>query len=80
MQLQVPRPANEVPEQRHNYAWYIKEQTLGAHLLNALIHSPFTMEIIIHDPIDITKFKDRKELAKYCYEVVDKGFKELLSE
>ena len=68
------------PEQRHNYAWYIKEQTLGAHLLNALIHSPFTMEIIIHDPIDITKFKDRKELAKYCYEVVDKGFKELLSE
>ena len=64
-------------EQRHNYAWYIKEQTLGEHLLNALKHAPFTMNIIIHDPIDITKFKDRKELAKYCYEVVDKGFKEI---
>ena len=67
-------------EQRHNYAWYIKEQTLGAHLMNVFKHTPFTMEIIVHDPIDITKFKDRKELAKYCYEIVDKGFKELINQ
>lgn len=67
------------PDQRHNYAWYIKEQTLGEHLLNAMKHTPFTMEVIIHAPVDITKFKDRKELAKYCYEIVDNGFKEIIN-
>ena len=67
-----------IPEQRHNYAWYLKEQTLGEHLFNAMKHAPFTMEVIIHDPIDITKFKDRKELANYCYEIVNKGFKEII--
>ena len=65
-------------DERHNYAWYIKEQSLGEHLFNVLKHTPFTMEVIVHDPIDISNFKDRKELAKYCYEVVDKGFKELI--
>ena len=66
-------------EERHNYAWYIKEQTLGEHLFNVLKHTPFTMEVIVHDPVDITKFKDRKELAKYCYEISNKGFKEILN-
>ena len=67
------------PEQRHNYAWYVKEQTLGGHLLNAMKHTPFTLEIIVHDPVNLNDFKDRKELAKYCYEIVNKGFKEIIS-
>ena len=67
------------PIQRHNYAWYIKEQTLGGHLFNAMKHTPFTMEVIIHDPIDITKFKDRKELANYCYKIVSGGFNEIIN-
>lgn len=66
-------------EERHNYAWYIKEQGLVEHLINALHHTPFTMEIIIHKPIDIsTGFNNRKDLALYCHNVVEKGFKKLV--
>ena len=65
-------------ETRKTYAWYIKEQGLIEHMINAVKHSPFTMEVIIHDPIDLSTFKDRKELAKYCHDIVEKGFNELI--
>lgn len=64
---------------RKNYAWYIKEQGLMEHLVNAVKHSPFTMEVIIHNPIDLSTFKDRKELALYCHDIVEKGFNELIN-
>lgn len=65
--------------ERANYAWYIKEQGLMEHLFNAMKHTPFTAEIIIHNEIDISKFKDRKELSTYCQNIVADGFKKLTS-
>ncbi len=60
-----------------NYAWYIKEQNLVDHLKNALKFTPFTMEVVIHKPVDISKFKDRKELACFCNNIVKDGFNTL---
>ena len=66
-------------EERHNYAWYIKEQGLVEHLLNAILHMPVTVEISFGDPIDISRgFKDRKDLAIYCHNEVEKNFKKLV--
>ena len=67
-------------EDRHNFAWYLKDQGLVEHLVNAMKHTPFTIEVIFHDPIDIsTGFNNRKELALYCHDIVEKGFNELLN-
>ena len=39
---------------------------------------PVEVEIIIHKPIDLSEFKDRKELAKYCHDIVENGFNKLV--
>ena len=65
-------------ETRKTYAWYIKEQSLTDHLINALKHSPFTVEIIIHDPVNIKDFNNRKDLSCHCHNIVEKGFNDLL--
>ena len=66
-------------EERHNYAWYIKEQGLVEHLVNAVINMPVTLEISFGEPIDIsTGFKDRKELSLYCHNKVEENFKKLV--
>ena len=66
-------------EERHNYAWYIKEQGLLEHLVNAILNMPVTLEINFGEPIDISNgFNDRKELASYCQKEVEKNFKNLV--
>lgn len=65
-------------EERSVFAFYLDEQTLLNHLFPAIKAMPVRIEIIIHQPIDISKFKDRKELALHCQNIVDNGFKELI--
>lgn len=65
-------------KQRQVFAWWLESQTIVNHLFSAIKAMPVEVEIIIHDPIDLSKFKDRKELALYCHNIVEDGFKNLI--
>ena len=64
--------------QRQAFAWWLDEQTITNHLFGAVKAMPVEVEIVIHNPIDLSEFKDRKELAKYCHDIVENGFNKLL--
>lgn len=63
--------------ERQAFAWWLDSQTITNHLFGAVKAMPVGVEIIIGDPIDISKFKDRKELASYCHNIVESGFNKL---
>ncbi len=65
-------------EQRSVFSWWRDDQTIVNHLFTAIKAMPVEVEIIIHDPIDISKFKDRKELAIHCQKIVEDGFYKLI--
>ena len=65
--------------QRQVFAWWLDSQTIVNHLFGAVRAMPVGVEIAIHGPIDISKFKDRKELAKYCHDIVEDGFNKLIN-
>lgn len=65
-------------KQRQAFAWWLDSQTITNHLFGAVKAMPVEVEIIIHKPIDLSEFKDRKELAKYCHDIVENGFNKLV--
>ncbi|MGN0929102.1 MAG: lysophospholipid acyltransferase family protein [Alphaproteobacteria bacterium] len=64
--------------ERQAFAWWLDSQTITNHLFGAVRAMPVDVEVIIHKPIDISKFKDRKELALYCHNIVESGFNKLI--
>jgi 1-acyl-sn-glycerol-3-phosphate acyltransferase len=54
------------------------DRSIGRHLADALEYSPFTVEILMHEPIELAGAMDRKELAARCWKKVDEGFRKLL--
>ena len=53
-------------------AWY-GDMDLFPHLWKALSLGTIKVELIFHEPISPSDFKDRKELAKYCHKKIQLG-------
>lgn len=65
--------------ERSMLGWPVEDKrSMGAHLLGALGYSPFTVEILVHEPIEVSAGMDRKELAARCWEIVSGGFEKLV--
>ena len=54
------------------YAWY-GGMTLAGHLFEVLGLGNVTVEVIFHPPVTIAAFSGRKEMARHCYAVVNRG-------
>ncbi len=68
-------------EDRKIFAFYIKEQTFIANMFIVAKNTPCTMEVIFHDEIDVEKLHmNRKELAVYTHDIVEKGFNDLINQ
>ena len=65
-------------EQRALYAWY-GDMTLPGHLWNVFKRGHFTVEVIFHPPLTITKDGNRKQLAAACQERVARGIEASLA-
>lgn len=60
------------------FAWY-GDMTLTMHLLRALSLGKATVEIVLHEPVTIDGFADRKALSDHCRAQVARGLSEALS-
>jgi len=60
------------------FAWY-GDMTMTMHLLRALSLGKATVEIVLHEPITIDGFADRKALSDHCRAQVARGLSEALS-
>ena len=54
------------------YAWY-GDMTLAGHLLAALGLGEVEIEVILHPPVSLADFGNRKALSNHCYDVVNQG-------
>lgn len=73
------------PEERDTYAWYLDpknpagDEDFAPHFWNMLKQGDkFTVEIILHEPLNLNDFKNRKEIAQYCQEQCQKGLNKLI--
>lgn len=71
--------------ERDLYAWYIDpnnpagDEDFAPHFWNVFKHGGrFTVEIILHDPLNLKDFKNRKEIAKYCQDTCQTGLDSLI--
>lgn len=74
---------NSTPEEREFYAYYVKEdpskeESFVQYLLKILKAGRIKIDIKLLDPIDLSKFTDRKELAKHCHEVVKNKYMKMI--
>ena len=60
------------------FAWY-GDMTLTMHMLRALSLGKVTVDIILHEPVTIEDFADRKALSDHCRAQVARGLSEALS-
>jgi len=65
-------------EQRPLYAWY-GDMTLPGHLWNVFKRGHFTVDIVFHPPLTITKGMNRKALAATCQSMVARGIEQSLT-
>ena len=65
-------------EWRKYYAWF-GDMTLIPHLWDMFRFGRFSVNIILHEPVTITAFKNRKELSLHCEQVVRRGMEETLN-
>jgi len=63
------------PQQdRDIYSWHLNMDTpLGEHLWRFAQTDGAELSVIFHDPVRVHDYKDRKTLAKLCYNTVSKG-------
>lgn len=57
---------------RPYYAWY-GDMTLAGHLLDALGLGAAEVEVVLHPPVSLAEFADRKALCNHCHDVVGQG-------
>lgn len=55
------------------YCSWFGDMGLGPHLLDFSGLGQVRVEIILHDPVTIDQFKNRKQMAKYCQSAVQAG-------
>lgn len=63
---------------RPTFAWYA-DMDLAPHLWGVLTAGPLTVSVQFHPVVTIDDFGSRKELARYCEEVVAQGLSDALS-
>ncbi len=71
--------------ERDLYAWYVDpnnpagDEDFAPHFWKMLQDgNKFTAEIILHEPLDLSKFKNRKEIAAYCQDQCQQGLDKLI--
>ncbi len=60
------------------FAWY-GDMELIPHLWESFRLGPFDVDVHYHPPVQMTDFKNRKELAAYCHKIVAAGVGHALS-
>ena len=63
---------------RPQFAWY-GDMELAAHLWRALQAQRVRIDVILHEPVTIAQFGDRKALAAHCHAAVADGLARALS-
>ncbi len=60
------------------FAWY-GDMEMAGHLWQWMGLGRLTVVVRFHQPVDITRFASRKELADYCYQAVSQGMADALA-
>ena len=60
------------------FAWYGR-MNIVTHLLGVALTGPFEATVMFHRPTHVGEFRNRKELARYCEEIIRTGLAEALT-
>ena len=60
------------------FAWY-GDINLAYHVLGVALVGPFEVTVMAHRPTDLGSFNNRKELTRYCEEIIRAGLAETLT-
>ncbi|MBZ6378248.1 hypothetical protein B5C34_00805 [Pacificimonas flava] len=65
---------------RWPFLCWIGDYTVGESVVDWLRLRHVRADVVFHEPVDPTGFKDRKALARYCYDTIQRGYRQAMSD